>query len=129
MAMTKTESQVVDWLANGRTGLSSKAMAFYLGFGMKRKEDGRAHPYDPADFDRCLQLLRAAPRLRAKLPQMAKLSKEWKRLVAAWDRIEELFISEVGQDWSKNRSVPATQTYHLMKEVLDGPKKRAKVAL
>jgi hypothetical protein len=129
MAMTKTESQVVEWLANGHTGLSSKAMAFYLGFGMKRKEDGRAHPHDPADFNRCLQLLRAAPRLRAKLPEMSNLSKEWKRLVAAWDRIEAMFVSEVGLDWSKNRSASATLTYQLMKEVLDGPKKRTKASL
>lgn len=124
MALNKTEAAVLGWLANGETGLSSKAMAFYLGFGLKRVEDGRAHPHDPADFNRCLGLLRAAPALRKKLPEMAKLSKEWKRLVAAWDRIEAVFVAEVGPDWSKNRSVRATQTYDLMKEVLEGKAKR-----
>ncbi|WP_157639686.1 hypothetical protein [Burkholderia ubonensis] len=125
MAMTKTQTAVVEWLANGETGLSSKAMAFFLGFDIKRKEDGKAHPHDPADFNRCLGLLRKAPGLRKKLPAMAKLSKEWKRLVAAWDQIEAVFVKEVGPDWSKNRSVRATETYDLMKEVLEGrPKKR-----
>jgi hypothetical protein len=73
--MNKTQTAIVGWLANGRTGLSSEAMAFYLGFGLIRKEDGRFHPHDPSDFNRCLGLLRAAPGLRKKLPEMAKLSK------------------------------------------------------
>lgn len=126
MAMTKTQTAIVEWLANGRTGLSSEAMAFYLGFGIIRKEDGRFHPHDPSDFNRCLGLLRAAPGLRKKLPEMAKLSKQWKRLVAAWEQIEAEFLREVGPDWSKNPSVGAIETNRLMKAVLeDKPKKRA----
>lgn len=126
MAMTKTQSAIVEWLANGRTGLSSEAMAFYLGFGIIRKEDGRFHPHDPSDFNRCLGLLRAAPGLRKKLPEMAKLSKQWKRLVAAWEQIEAEFLREVGPDWSKNPSVSAIETNRLMKAVLeDKPKQRA----
>ena len=124
--MTKTQSAIVEWLANGRTGLSSEAMAFYLGFGIIRKEDGRFHPHDPSDFNRCLGLLRAAPGLRKKLPEMAKLSKQWKRLVAAWEQIEAEFLREVGPDWSKNPSVSAIETNRLMKAVLeDKPKQRA----
>ena len=126
MAMTKTQTAIVEWLANGRTGLSSEAMAFYLGFGIIRKEDGRFHPHDPSDFNRCLGLLRAAPGLRKKLPEMAKLSKQWKRLVAAWEQIEAEFLREVGPDWSKNPSVSAIETNRLMKAVLeDKPKQRA----
>lgn len=124
MAMTKTQSAIVEWLANGHTGLSSEAMAFYLGFGIKRKKDGRFHPHDPSDFNRCLGLLRAAPGLRKKLPAMAKLSKQWKRLVAAWDQIEAEFLREVGPDWSKNPSVAAIATNNLMKEVLAGKSKK-----
>jgi hypothetical protein len=125
MALTKTQTQVVTWLANGKTGASSEAIAFHLGLGLPRKQSGRNHPHDPSDFNRCVELLRAAPRLRAKLPEMAKLSKEWKRLVAAWDRIEASLVAEVGSDWRKNPAVAATATYNLMKEVLAGPKKRA----
>ncbi|KVP75588.1 hypothetical protein WJ96_07720 [Burkholderia ubonensis] len=124
MEMTKTQMQVVKWLAAGKTGLSSKAMAFRLGFGLKPSVGGRSYPHDPSDFNRCLGLLRAAPALRKKLPEMAKLSKEWKRLVAAWDRIEAVFEREVGPDWSKNQSVTASETYHLMREVLEGRAKK-----
>jgi len=123
--MNKTQTAIVGWLANGRTGLSSEAMAFYLGFGLIRKEDGRFHPHDPSDFNRCLGLLRAAPGLRKKLPEMAKLSKQWKRLVAAWDEIEASFVAEVGDTWHKKgaKPVPATATYELMRAVIEGKRK------
>jgi hypothetical protein len=123
--MNKTESAIVEWLANGHTGLSSKAMAFYLGFGIVRKQEGRFYPLDPSDFNRCLGLLRVAPRLRSKLPQMAKLSKYWRRLVAAWDQIEATFHEEVGDTWDREgvRALPAPRTYALMKEIIDGKRK------
>ncbi len=126
MALTQTQTQVVSWLATGKTGASSEAIAFHLGLGLPRKQSGRSHPLDASDFNRCVELLRAAPRLRAKLPEMAKLSKEWRRLVAAWDQIEASLVAEVGSNWRKNPAIAATATYKLMKEVLDGPKKRTK---
>jgi len=125
MALTKTQEAVLDWMADGKTGLSSMAMAYYLAFGKIRKEDGRAIPHDPSDFNRCLGLLRAAPMLRKKLPEMAKLSKEWKRLVKAWHRIETQLDIEVGKGWSKS-GAPAELTYNLMKEVLAGPPKKVR---
>lgn len=120
--MNKTQTAIIEWLANGRTGLSSEAMAFYLGFGIIRKEDGRFHPHDPSDFNRCLGLLRAAPGLRARLPEMAKLSKSWKRLVAAWDEIEAAFLAEVGDTWTRKGATPnpAIETNMRMKAILAG---------
>lgn len=125
--MNKTQAAIVGWLANGQTGLSSEAMAFYLGFGIIRNEDGRFHPRDPGDFNRCLGLLNAAPSLRRKLPEMAKLSKEWKRLVKDWDRIESTLTDEVGVDWSHGRHVYADVTYAMMKDVLAGKPKASYV--
>jgi hypothetical protein len=124
--MNKTQSAVVEWLANGHTGLSSEAMAFYLGFGIIRKGEGRFHPHDPSDFNRCLGLLRAAPGLRKKLPEMAKLSKQWRRLVGAWDRIEAELKAEVGNTWSRKKvtPIPAIKTNDLMKEILAGKRKK-----
>lgn len=124
MSISKTQLAVVSWLANGDCGLSSEAMAYYLGFGIKKKEDGAFHPRDPGDFNRCLGLLRAAPALRKKLHKMAKLSKQWKRLVMAWAVIEASLEAEVGQDWSKHRGLSAPQTYGLIEQVLGGKSRR-----
>lgn len=60
--------KVVGWLANGETGTSSETMAFWLAFNIEKEDSG--HPYDPADFDRCLRLLEAVPELRKQLPAM-----------------------------------------------------------
>lgn len=57
--MTDTQIKTIHWLCHGKTGLSSKTMAFWLAFNEKL-EDGRNYPHDPADFDRCLRLLDAA---------------------------------------------------------------------
>lgn len=113
---TAAQQSTLEWLANGETGLSSETMAFWLGFGIKKKDSG--HPHDPDDFDRCLRLLKKVPSFRLQLHRMAKLSKAWRKLVARWDEIERQHIEEVGLGWTKGRSAPLT--YTLMKTVLDG---------
>jgi hypothetical protein len=124
--MNKTQKGIIEWLANGHTGMGSETIAFYLGFGIIRKEEGRFHSHDPSDFNCCLLLLKAVPGLRKKLPEMAKLSKEWKRLVAHWSDIEASLIAEVGDTWGDNglTPVPAIQTNQLMKQVLAGKRKK-----
>jgi len=54
--------EIIKWLANGETGMSSKAMAF-TALGVKYK-NACYYPYDPADLNRCLLLLEAAPIVR-----------------------------------------------------------------
>lgn len=120
MAMTKTQTAVINWLANGQTGSSSKAMAFYLGFGLISEENGRSHPWDPSDFNRCVMLLRQAPGLRKKLPELAKLSKTWKKLVKHWNELETSLQREVGENWANNRSASAPLTYAMMKAIIEG---------
>lgn len=112
--MTNTQAAVLEWLANGRTGLSSETMAFYLAFGIKKNRV--CHPCDPADLDRCLQLLAQTPGLRDNLADMKALSKAWDRLIARWDEIEQCHLDEVGLGWSKGNR--AEKTYHLMRKVI-----------
>jgi hypothetical protein len=108
------QQQVIEWLASGETGTSSKTMAFYLGFGVRPKD--ASYPLDPADFDRCLRLLEAVPALREQIPRLAMLSPEWERLAKRWDEVEKCHLYEVGLGWSKARKAPVT--YALMHEVL-----------
>jgi hypothetical protein len=112
--MDKTQTQVIDWLANGEVGISSNTMAFWLAF--EKTVDDSSHPHDPADLDRCLKLLQRAPLLRAQLPKMAQVSREWAALVARWDEVERSHLDEVGLGWTKAHSAP--KTYKLMREVL-----------
>lgn len=124
--MTNLQQKILNWLANGETGLSSETLAFWAGFGIRKA--GVSHPHDPADFNRCLKLLKVAPALRKQLPKMSALSPEWARLVARWSDIEAMLIEEVGVDWKKGGRVPATNTYALMKEIIDGPFEPMKAA-
>ena len=111
--MTETQNQVVQWLATGRVGLSSKCMAMWLAFGE------RAEPYapaDPDDLDRCLKLLEKAPGLRPLIPKMAEVSKDWAALVPRWDEVEASHLAEVGLGWTKADSAP--KTFVLMASIL-----------
>ncbi len=107
------KDKILNWLANGSVGASSKAMAFAVQ-GVSSKE--RSHPWDPADLDRCLLFLEAVPEARKHMDKIAKLSPTWALMVDHWDEIEKTFLDEVGLDWCNGHTAPVT--YHLMKEII-----------
>lgn len=113
--MDATEQAVIDWLADGEIGVSSKCMAMWLAFGKRTRDAFGGYPHDPDDMDRCLKLLHRAPGLRERLPKMAELNKTWAAMVARWDEIEACQMAEIGLDWTKGGTAP--KTYALMKEV------------
>ncbi|STY64390.1 Uncharacterised protein [Mannheimia haemolytica] len=65
------EDKIAWWLANGETGVSSKTMAFYLGYGIRPKIEG--YPHDVSDFRRCFLLLETVPFCEIGLKKMAEL--------------------------------------------------------
>lgn len=109
--------KIIEWLANGDTGLSSETMAF-MALGVVKKWS--AHPHDPSDFNRCLMLLEAEPMVRDSFPKLRELSPQWAVIIDHWDELRELFIDEAGLNWSKKQS--ATKTYDRMCELRDGVK-------
>ena len=113
--MDATEQAVIDWLADGEIGASSKCMAMWLAFGKRTSDAFGSYPHDPDDMDRCLKLLHRAPGLRERLPKMAELNATWAAMVARWDEIEACQLAEIGLDWTKAKSAP--KTYALMKAV------------
>jgi len=119
MEVTETQKQVVQWLATGHVGSSSKCMAMWLAFGVRAETYA---PADPDDLDRCLKLLDKAPGLRPLIPKMAGVSKDWDALVSRWDEVEASHLAEVGLGWTKARSAP--KTYNLMRKIMDGAHKR-----
>ncbi|MGN7901417.1 hypothetical protein ACTJJT_00905 [Pseudomonas sp. 22373] len=103
---------VMEWMATGRVGASSKAMAF-AACGLQN--DG-SYPLDPDDLNRCLMLLKTVPAIREHFGKVAAIGEVWARLIERWNEIEESFLGEAGLNWEKAASAP--KTYALMKQVI-----------
>lgn len=109
------EKQILEWLANGETGTSSKAMAFAAAGVEVKGPFNKSIPSDPDDFNRCLKLVAQIPIIRAHFIKIAQISEAWNTFISNWDAIEKSFLDEVGFDWCDARSAPLT--YGLMKEL------------
>lgn len=106
------KDKILEWFANGETGISSKAMARAIA-GIKpdkERDCSGDHPRDPADFKRCVKLLEAVPEARQHMNEVAKLSDVWALLVEHWVELEELFYEE----WPTGR---APKLYERMKQL------------
>lgn len=88
--MSDTNKRIADWLFGGNTGTSSKAMAAHLS-GRKAEN---SYPSDGGDFGRCMGLLASVPEFRARIGEMATLSKQWATLAAHWSELEALYERE-----------------------------------
>ncbi len=110
--MSEIQTKVLNWIATGRVGASSKTMAM-AACGLPNEG---SYPYDPDDLNRCLLLLKAVPEVREHFDKIAALGVVWARLVERWAEIETSFLDEVGLNWSKAKSAP--KTYDLMQEVI-----------
>ena len=109
--MTDNERKIIEWLANGRTGISSKSLAFeFLGVEYKRRHP----PLDPADLGRCLRLIESIPETRSCVDTLATKNPHWAKAAKVWDVIADSMAEEVGIDWSKGMN--AIRTYNLMKD-------------
>jgi hypothetical protein len=106
------KDKVIEWLFNGRVGLSSKSMASAICDIKLNKFP--SHPSDPSDFYRCLKLLEAVPEARNHFSKISKLSLTWKLYIERWDEIESLYNEEVLEDTGK-----APRTYKLMHDIQD----------
>lgn len=104
-------NSVEKWLANGETGVSSKTMAFYLGFGIIPETN--SHPHDPSDLLRCIKFLQHCPELRSKLHLMSEVSNTWEGLVRNWDRLE----SSLNEEMKLGSRAP--KTYKMMKDIIN----------
>lgn len=110
--------KVLNWFATGRTGLSSKCLAVTLLNGGPFLSVPNHHPGDPADFERCLNLLHAVPELREKMHIMKIVSKNWSALIDQWSEVETTFKNETGypaRQWNR-----APKTFELMQSIYKG---------
>lgn len=118
-----SNKSLLKWALLGDVGQSSRAMAIVAADldGSDTEDDYfdyTAHPYDPSDFNRCLQLIKEAPEVKDSFHRIAELSPQWNALIQHWDEIEAMFIEEVGENWH-DRQKPATKTYNFMREIYE----------
>ena len=104
-----------EWLASDDAGISSTAIV-HAALGVK---GGRTdfEPLDPADFGRCLRMLRLMPWAERGLPILAAESKAWLHIYMNWYVVEQSMLAEVGIDWEKAKTAP--KTYALMRRIQD----------
>ncbi|QIM63932.1 hypothetical protein A1D29_10450 [Pasteurellaceae bacterium Orientalotternb1] len=112
------QKRIIEWLANGETGVSSKTMAFVVGFNVIPNRTG--YPSDPSDLRRCLQLLEIAPELRQSLDKLTPISPVWAEIVKNWDALEASYRTEEQQNKMPN-------TYALLQQFAEKDSKRIKI--
>ena len=72
---------ITAWLASDDVGMSSKFMASVLS---GQFEAEFAIPYDPADFGRCVRMIKAVPELEQHFDKMLEHGPTWKAVVGNW---------------------------------------------
>lgn len=103
------------WILNGRVGQSSRAIYCHM-IGAVDKY-GYNYPSDPDDLNRCLLLLDLIPEWAPRMAEMSVHGNVWAALAGRWGELTELFLEEVGLNWSKGHDLSATKTYALMKQL------------
>ena len=91
------------WIANGEKGNSSETMWNCL---IDNQEKYRInHPYDGDDFGRCYKLLETVPEWKKELYKLKTLSKAWENLVNNWDKLTEMYKTNVRENWENSKDV------------------------
>lgn len=106
--MNNMQQQILEWLANGETGSSSKTMAFVIGFDITPNR--HSYPRDVSDFRRCFQLLEAAPEMRKHIYKMQTVGPIWAKFAEQWEELEKCYRKEQGK-------VRLPRTYALIEQI------------
>ena len=111
-----TDSKLLEWYRKSDVGISSKAMVAVM-LGDKPEWPRYCYPLAPADFNRCLMLVEAVPDVALFMGEISRICPVWKALVDRWDEIKDVFIGEVGLNWSNGGK--ASKTFKLMRSIIE----------
>lgn len=129
--MTAQEMLAINWLKNGRVGVSSQTMCFKLFPNVKKYYDDVNSaskdyhrpfepdvPYDNADFNRCRLFANEVCLYPDQLEKVGKINNKWKNIIEKWDDLTALV--EKGDDESLKTS------YAMIKECINVPARTKK---
>lgn len=105
VSSNETEKKVLNWLENGRVGLSSATMCAHLfpnlinhhRFKDMKDYEGNIEinwPHDTGDFNRCLKFFEYVPEAKNRIEELRCISKEWNNLIDNWNMIESFIKKE-----------------------------------
>lgn len=103
-------NKILNWLANGKTEISSKTIAFKM---LDIEYSEPCHPHDPDDFRRCMLLLEEVPEIILHFDKMREVSPIWDRLVDRWSELQKTLKEEMSQG-----RIVAPKTYDIMQEII-----------
>ena len=104
--------EALRWLSEGKTGISSKTLCYYTMQVPQQIED-ESHPYDAADFNRCVLFLEQVPQAREEFHRIAERSPQWGKLIENWSHLEQTLAQE------KNGQLEKGETSRSIRQFLD----------
>lgn len=85
------KKRLKDWWNFGERGMSSEVIYNFMTGNPSRND----HPWEPLDFRRCYGLFKAVPELKARLPEMKRVSQTWSNLIDNWDKLSEMLEGQL----------------------------------
>lgn len=112
--MSKLALKILEWQTQGKVGVSSATMAA-IAVGLQKPFYGSyfGYPYDPADFNRCMNLVDTIPEIRDHFEAIGQKVPPFKNILDNWEELKNLLLEE-----KKNADGRAPRTYARMKELL-----------
>lgn len=114
--MSELALRILEWQTQNKVGVSSASMAAVaVGLGKPFYGSYFQHPYDPADFNRCVNLVNTIPEIREHFDAIGQKIPAFKNILENWDELKNLLDEE-----KRNADGRAPKTYARMKQLL-GP--------
>lgn len=97
-----SKQKIIEWMFDGRTGVSSETMAAIALGVKKRGAFGFDAPHDPSDFGRCYNLVKDVPEVKLAFGDISKKVPKFAGILANWEELcylyERDFASGKSQD-------------------------------
>lgn len=109
--MENKQMTLLEWIAKGRVGISSKTM---WGAIMGVEVDRHDKPYDPDDFSRCWKLVTRCNVTKEQLQIIVDKYPYWKPYIDNWQKLTEMYERNRAEKWVNSKEVGM---YEFMQEL------------
>ena len=84
------EQKILQWYATWDVGNSSETMVSIVMWTNRHID----RPYDPADFNRCYELVQAVPEIKDNFDKIKQASKQREFIITNWDLMVSMLLEE-----------------------------------